>query len=120
MPPQRQLPGARPPGPMPTSSGPLHAVVCPFCGQQNDLRTLKEQRLLDTGSGVVCDKCHMTAEITQILDVTFVSLRPSNKGMARPAAVPRQATTISTQRASALAGGVSGRPALPPGMRRRR
>lgn len=120
MPPQRQLPGARPPGPMPTSSGPIHSVVCPYCGQQNDLRLLQSQRLLDTGSGVVCDKCHMTAEVAQIVEVTFVSLRPSKKGMARPAAVPRQSSTISVQRAAALAGGVSGRPALPPGMRRRR
>lgn len=117
---QRQLPGARPPGPMPTSSGPIHAVVCPYCGQANDLRDLQSQQLLDTGSGVVCDKCHMTAEVAQILPVTFVSLRPSTKGVARPSSMPRQASTISVQRASALAGGVSGPRALPPGLRRRK
>ena len=120
MPPRQLPPGARAPGPAPISSGPIHAVVCPYCGQANDLRDLQSQQLLDTGSGVVCDKCHMTALVTQIVPVTFVSLRPSNKGMARPADMPRPATTISAQRASALAGGVSGRPALPPGMRRRR
>jgi hypothetical protein len=118
--PPRQLPGARPPGPMPTTSGPIHAVVCPYCGNQNDLRDLQSQQLLDTGSGVVCDKCHMTAEVAQIVPVTFVSLRPSNKGMARPAAVPRAASTISVQRATALAGGVSGPRMLPPGLRRRK
>lgn len=115
--PPKQI-GGRPTGPSPATGGPLHAVVCPYCGAPNDLRMLNSQQLLDTGSGVTCDKCNWTAQVTQIQQVVFVSLRqdPTKRSAAPPPQVARQATTISPSQAARMAGAAP--PRLVGGVRR--
>lgn len=63
----------------PTTSGPSHAVPCPFCGKTNDFRdTLSGfggQQLGDSGDDVSCDHCNNVMRIVKIQTIPHVTVR---------------------------------------------
>lgn len=56
-------------------NGPLHAVPCAHCGRPNDLRDLDGQKILEVGSGLVCDHCGRTSKIAGIKELKIVVLK---------------------------------------------
>jgi DNA-directed RNA polymerase subunit RPC12/RpoP len=58
-----------------TTSGPLHAVPCAHCGTAQDMRILDEQKLIETGQGVVCDHCKRTSRIVGVRETKVIVLR---------------------------------------------
>lgn len=58
-----------------TTNGPLHAVPCAHCGTPQDLRALDEQKLVENGAGISCDRCNRISEVVGIKNIKLIVMR---------------------------------------------
>lgn len=79
--------------------GVIERVPCPHCGAHNDFRQLESQTLLDTGSTMECDHCHLLMQVVAVRKVTLVAVRAMR---GRPAARLPDAAPARTLSPAAL------------------
>jgi DNA-directed RNA polymerase subunit RPC12/RpoP len=72
--------------PKTATSGPLHAVPCPFCGGKLDFRAHADsesggagwgEQVLEAGAKIDCDHCGRTSKILAKERITVIKLVPA-------------------------------------------
>lgn len=104
-----------PPITLKTTNGPSHAVPCPHCGKDNDLRGSVEtygDKLVGEAR-FACDHCHQLFEVVRSTPVTVYTVRQYVPRAGGAPAIQQQAAPVARAGGNAIAiRGPGGRPIL--------